>query len=177
MCNISHNSTPAGIGNIGFPAIPSKPLISTEGILIMSVVAVYLEGYSLVVISYYHDDDELCNCHDLPYYYDYDDYDDYDDYHLAIVSLISIRTYSRACVFSAVVTFFFLQFQVTDTSTPLDKINAFDNKQFPSSVRLHWEAGLDYVIATTEYQVYIALHRERIFLFILSFAEGSEGST
>ena len=62
--------------------------------------------------------------------------------------------------------FLFLQFLVTDTSTPLDTTDAFENKQYPLRVwSLHWEAGLDYVIATTFFQVYnIALHRERTFL-------------
>ena len=54
MCSISHNSTPAGIGDTRGPAISSQPLISVEEthILFYARVAVHLEGYSLVVISY-----------------------------------------------------------------------------------------------------------------------------
>ena len=54
MCSISHNSTPTGIGDIGGPAISSQSLISgVERIRFYASVAVHLEGYSLVVISYY----------------------------------------------------------------------------------------------------------------------------
>ena len=52
MCSISHNSTPAGIGDIGGPALSSQPLIRFGGIVMDAIVAVHLEGYSLVLIAY-----------------------------------------------------------------------------------------------------------------------------
>ena len=55
MCSIFHNSAPAGIGDIGGPAISAQPLISLEGDLMRATVAVHLEGYSLVVIIYYYE--------------------------------------------------------------------------------------------------------------------------
>ena len=56
MCSISHNSRPVGIGDIGGPAISSQPVISVEGfITLYASVAVHLEGYSLLVISYWDD--------------------------------------------------------------------------------------------------------------------------
>ena len=51
MCSISHNSTPAGIGEIEGPAIPAQILIRVKEYVVTSV-AVYLEGYSLMVFSY-----------------------------------------------------------------------------------------------------------------------------
>ena len=53
MCNIFHNSAPAGIGIEGGPVIFSQTLIS-PGIVanLLASIAVNFEGYSLVVIAY-----------------------------------------------------------------------------------------------------------------------------
>ena len=78
MCSISHNSTPAGIGDIGGPAISSQPLISVRRIDIFASVAVHLEGYSLVLITY-------------------EDHTEYREDFIAMVSAMSMHRDVRIC--------------------------------------------------------------------------------
>ena len=70
-----------------------------------------------------------------------------------MVSPIPSIVYVRAYLLPLLL-YLFLQFQVTDTNTTLDPSNAFERKPFPGFVlSLRWEAGLDYIIATTLNQV------------------------
>ena len=78
MCSISHNSKPAGIGDIGSPAISSQQLISSIEAKVPAIVAVHLEGYSLVLISYLYYTDGL-------------------EYFIAMVSAISMHRDVRIC--------------------------------------------------------------------------------